>query len=1331
MFVSSKLFENILWSYNIFIMNAENTNLDKLMLKPVPKTNINVVVRFKDDPNKSVVDKRSEMNINRKLVLDKVNLQLGLVVHKNKLGFDFTRGKMHATTPKYEYKDDTAEYSDLVIGKPVEIEEPFKPPKVLEELDEKIVSEPPVEKVADKVIEKPEEEELEKVVEELPIENPVVLDEEFPSIEAEKEKEEIEIEPKEKEPKEKEEIEIEKVKKPRQKRIGKAEKESLLLLAKKAPILREINGQPIEQRIPKKQPLDKLIIRAPSYYLTNRKLYSQNLIKLFSEYNKEILDMDKEEVSCTSTRSANFGLFIHQRIVRDYLNLYTPYRGLLLYHGLGAGKTCTSIAIAEGMKSHKKVYVLTPASLKMNFFSELKKCGDELYKKNQYWEFISVEGKPEYISMLSKTLSLPMETIVQNNGAWLMNTTKKTANYGDLTSEQQKQLDAQLDTMIRSKYIDINYNGLTRIKYNELVKNGNPFDHSVVLIDEAHNLISRIMNKLNYKSSIAYQLYDKLMSAQDVRIVLMSGTPIINYPNEIGILYNILRGYINTWTFTIKSREKINREKIIDMFDKADFRSYDYIDYSNEKLTITRNPFGFINMKKPGPAKGQKIAPGLSLPTTSVVKIDQPVEESPPDINELLEETKEKKLEQNLEQNLEEEQKGGKSKPKMVCIKPKSKKRVVIKSNRKTKRNRKYHEHDMETDLFDELQKPVQMDSTQNPEPIESSIPPEMEKELDEARMQLANNMGEDNIHKGGAQIYSDRYKGIHLDEQGNISDADFVATIKNILQSNSIEFEQDVKMEPNKCLPDQKIAFTNMFIDTNTMTTKRMDVFKKRILGLTSYFRSAQESLLPQFEFTEDDKPYHIIKVEMSDHQILEYSKARAEEKAREPKSSKAMDVFKTASSYRVFSRARCNFAFPDTIVRPLPPKPVKKSGEEAQEEGAVNAYEYDNIADDNELDLADTSETDYISAEYAKQIQTSLDKLYEGKDQYLSKEGLKMYSPKFLNLLEKLQDPEHKGLHLVYSAFRSMEGIGILRLVLMANGFAEFKLKKSGEEWILLEEEEDQTKPKFVLYTGTETPEEKEMIRNIYNSNWEFVPPNLSAKLRERAENNFLGEIVKIIMITSSGAEGINLENTRYVHIVEPYWHMVRIEQVVGRARRICSHKNLPEEMRTLKVFIYIATYSDSQKNDKRYLKVMEDRSKLNRNLPITTDESLFEISSIKNNLITQILTSVKETAIDCSLYSKSNAKENLVCYGYGQTTMNEFGSYPTYAEDEQMREEIGIKEKRIGLKVKEIEGVKYALDESTNQLYDYNVYKVSKNLVLLGKMLRRGNKEVMIPL
>ena len=69
-------------------------------------------------------------------------------------------------------------------------------------------------------------------------------------------------------------------------------------------------------------------------------------------------------------------------------------------------------------------------------------------------------------------------------------------------------------------------------------------------------------------------------------------------------------------------------------------------------------------------------------------------------------------------------------------------------------------------------------------------------------------------------------------------------------------------------------------------------------------------------------------------------------------------------------------------------------------------------------------------------------------------------------------------------------------------------------------------------------------------------------------------MGQAVKLLMITSSGAEGINLKNTRFVHIVEPYWNMVRPEQVIGRARRICSHQDLPEELTNGEsLFIYVS--------------------------------------------------------------------------------------------------------------------------------------------------------------
>ena len=43
------------------------------------------------------------------------------------------------------------------------------------------------------------------------------------------------------------------------------------------------------------------------------------------------------------------------------------------------------------------------------------------------------------------------------------------------------------------------------------------------------------------------------------------------------------------------------------------------------------------------------------------------------------------------------------------------------------------------------------------------------------------------------------------------------------------------------------------------------------------------------------------------------------------------------------------------------------------------------------------------------------------------------------------------------------------------------------------------------------------------------------------EKDNGNLRGSIVKIIMITQSGSEGISLKNVRQVHITEPYWNKI----------------------------------------------------------------------------------------------------------------------------------------------------------------------------------------------
>ena len=175
-----------------------------------------------------------------------------------------------------------------------------------------------------------------------------------------------------------------------------------------------------------------------------------------------------------------------------------------------------------------------------------------------------------------------------------------------------------------------------------------------------------------------------------------------------------------------------------------------------------------------------------------------------------------------------------------------------------------------------------------------------------------------------------------------------------------------------------------------------------------------------------------------------------------------------------------------------------------------------------------------------------------------------------------------------MIYSQFRTLEGIALIKETLQANGYAEFRIQKisGSNDWEVVEQPEDKGKPKFALHTGTESDEEKKILLNVYNSKWQDVPHSIVHELQQQEKsNNFMGDAIKVLMITASGAEGINLKNTRFVHLIEPYWHNVRIEQVIGRARRICSHQDLPEELRTVKVYLYMSVIPDEIKESDKH--------------------------------------------------------------------------------------------------------------------------------------------------
>ena len=130
--------------------------------------------------------------------------------------------------------------------------------------------------------------------------------------------------------------------------------------------------------------------------------------------------------------------------------------------------------------------------------------------------------------------------------------------------------------------------------------------------------------------------------------------------------------------------------------------------------------------------------------------------------------------------------------------------------------------------------------------------------------------------------------------------------------------------VENYKALPDKLDDFKALFVDDEN-NVRNQNMFKRRILGLASYFRSAQENLMPRYTKGQN---FHIVDVTMSDFQFGVYEEARVQERkmelnnARKRKRNAGSGLYEdTVSTYRIFSRAFCNFVFPrPDIKRPMP---------------------------------------------------------------------------------------------------------------------------------------------------------------------------------------------------------------------------------------------------------------------------------------------------------------------------------------------------------------------------------------------------------------------------
>ena len=342
------------------------------------------------------------------------------------------------------------------------------------------------------------------------------------------------------------------------------------------------------------------------FVLPNRKAFSDSITRIFLKYRKLDVDpldtADSAEDLCARQGDMSKNskeLFSYQKIVKEYLLMETPYRGLLLYHGLGSGKTCSSIAVAESLLSNKKVYVMLPASLADNYKGEIRKCGDPIYAFEQYWEPKSIKGEDDVAQAKAMGIS---QKFLDTNGRFFITSPARQPNFRTLSLEIQKGIKAQIDDILDQRFTFINYNGISSSNIDSILPpdNEQQFDDCVIIIDEAHNMINYAVN-----DTIRRKLYDRIYAARNCKVVCLSGTPVVNRPQEIAYLMNLLRGPIERIVLPTKSATQWDESLMTAFFRKLP--DIDTIEYNSVKRTIllTRNPPYFESQYN---EKGERIA---------------------------------------------------------------------------------------------------------------------------------------------------------------------------------------------------------------------------------------------------------------------------------------------------------------------------------------------------------------------------------------------------------------------------------------------------------------------------------------------------------------------------------------------------------------------------------------------------------------------------------------------------------------------------------------------------------------------------------------------------
>jgi len=196
--------------------------------------------------------------------------------------------------------------------------------------------------------------------------------------------------------------------------------------------------------------------------------------------------------------------------------------------------------------------------------------------------------------------------------------------------------------------------------------------------------------------------------------------------------------------------------------------------------------------------------------------------------------------------------------------------------------------------------------------------------------------------------------------------------------------------------------------------------------------------------------------------------------------------------------------------------------------------------------------------------------------------------YSCKIKNICENISNST--GIILVYSQYLD-SGIIPMALALEEMGYDRFKGNN-----LFSKRPRQSNKLKYIMITGSTL----------------LSPNNAEEYNAARSDKNINGDVIKVILISSAGSEGLDFKCVRQVHVMEPWYNMSKVEQVLGRAIRNFSHKLLPFIERNVQIFLHATMLKNRDEE--------------------AADLYIYRTAEKKAERIGKVTRLLKENAIDC---------------------------------------------------------------------------------------------------